>query len=178
MKLVVGLGNPGEKYKNTRHNVGFLLVEKLAQGSWKLSRSSAALFSWVELNGRKVELAKPQCFMNRSGVTVKKIIKQHPGLQPQDIYIAHDDLDIKLGEFKLVFGKGPKVHNGLRSIYEQLGTKDFWHLRLGVDNRQKTGFKGTGEDYVLGQWSRIEKLKIEKVIDEAVKRLLKHELFR
>jgi len=167
MKLIVGLGNPGEKYKNTRHNVGFLVVDKLFEGiEWKVSKSTGALISWVEFNEEKVELVKPQKFMNKSGLTVKGIKKSHPKLKNENIYVIHDDLDIMLGEYKIDLGKGPKVHNGLASIYEQLGAKDFWHIRIGMDNRIKIGFKGTGEEYVLGNWLREEKKVINRVIKE------------
>jgi len=167
MKLIVGLGNPGEKYKNSRHNVGFLVVDKLfKEVEWQVSKSTKVLRSWIEFKEEKIELIKPQKFMNKSGVTVKEIKKKHPKLKNKDIYVIHDDLDIKLGGYKIDFGKGPKVHNGLASIYEQLGTKNFWHIRIGIDNRIKTGFKGTGEEYVLGKWLREEKEVINRVIKE------------
>lgn len=150
MKLIVGLGNPGEKYKNNRHNVGFMVVDELAK-----------------LNLPEVVLFKPQKFMNRSGVEVKKLQVRNL----QDLYVIHDDLDIELGKFKISFGKGPRVHNGLLSIYEQLGTKDFWHVRIGIDNRLKTGFKGTGEEYVLQNFRPEEKIIVNSVIKKAVKEL-------
>lgn len=152
MKLVVGLGNPGSRYANTRHNVGFLVVDKFTSGSGFL-------------------ILKPDKFMNRSGVVLKAFLKKHPKIELKDVYVVHDDLDIELGKFKLTFGKGPKVHNGLKSIYEQLGTKDFWHVRIGIDNRLKTGFKGTGEDYVLSHWRPEERKVIDKVIGIVVKQL-------
>jgi len=148
MKLIVGLGNPGQKYKYNRHNVGFMVVDRL-----------------MELNLAGVVLAKPQTFMNKSGIAVKKLTK-HYSLPPNALYVIHDDLDIELGKFKISFGKGPKVHNGLRSIYEQLGTKDFWHVRIGIDNRLKTGFKGTGEEYVLQNFRPEEKKIINKICQE------------
>ena len=148
MKLIVGLGNPGEKYKNNRHNVGFMVVDRL-----------------MELNLAGVVLAKPQTFMNKSGIAVKKLTKRYP-LPPNALYVIHDDLDIELGKYKISLGKGPKVHNGLRSIYEQLGTKDFWHVRIGIDNRLKTGFKGTGEEYVLENFRPEEKKIINKICQE------------
>jgi PTH1 family peptidyl-tRNA hydrolase len=151
MKLIVGLGNPGEKYKNTRHNAGFLLVDELE----KLNLPDTILF-------------KPQKFMNRSGVGVKKLVKKYP-LDRNELFVAHDDLDIPLGKFKITKGRGPKVHNGLKSVYEQLGTKDFWHVRIGIDNRLVTGFSGTGEDYVLQSWRPEERDVIERVIKAIVK---------
>lgn len=146
MKLIVGLGNPGQKYKNNRHNVGFMVVDRLME---------------EKLPG--IKLLKPDSFMNRSGVAVKR---EEPNLR--FLYVVHDDLDIELGKFKISFGKGPKVHNGLKSIYEQLGTKDFWHVRVGIDNRMKTGFRGTGEEYVLQNFRPEEREIIKNVIDKVV----------
>ena len=145
MKLIVGLGNPGEKYKNNRHNVGFMVVDELAK-----------------YNLPDVVLFKPQKFMNRSGVEVKNLQVRNL----QDLYVVHDDLDIELGKYKISLGKGPKVHNGLRSIYEQLGTKDFWHVRIGIDNRAATDFRGTGEDYVLENFRPKEREIIKNICQE------------
>ncbi len=111
--------------------------------------------------------------MNRSGVVLKAFLKKHPKIKLDDVYVIHDDLDLTLGKFKLTFGRGPKVHNGLKSIYEQLGSKDFWHVRIGIDNRIKTGFRGTGEDYVLSRWRPEERVVIDKVIDQVLT-ALKH----
>ena len=147
MKLIVGLGNPGEKYKNTRHNAGWLLVDELE----RLSLPGVVLF-------------KPQNFMNRSGQEVKHWLRGKWKVRNLPLYVAHDDLDIPLGKFKINFGKGPRVHNGLNSIYEQLGTKEFWHVRIGIDNRQETGFVGSGEDYVLQNWRPEERRTINLTI--------------
>lgn len=153
MKLIVGLGNPGNKYKNNRHNVGFMVADELAK-----------------LNLPDVVLFKPQKFMNRSGVAVKNCLKKYMGKREEPIlrflFVVHDDLDIELGKFKISFGKGPKVHNGLRSIYEQLGTKDFWHVRVGIDNRAATGFRGTGEEYVLENFRPEERKVIKNICQE------------
>jgi len=146
MKLIVGLGNPGEKYKNTRHNAGFLVVDELEKLNWP-----------------SIVLFKPQKLMNRSGQEVKKLVKKYP-LDRNELYVIHDDLDIPLGKFKINFGKGPKVHNGLQSIYEQLGTKNFWHIRIGIDGDR--GGK-SGEDFVLGNWRPEEREVIKKVISDA-----------
>ena len=154
MKLVVGLGNPGEKYKQTRHNVGWLVVDKLG----KLGLKNVLFF-------------KPDLFMNKSGVVVKKLMKKYPKVTGEDLYIVYDDLDIKLGEFKLSFGKGPRDHNGLKSIYEQIGTNDFWHVRVGIDNRMNVSFDGSGEDYVLSKWLLKEKEILDNVIERIVKEL-------
>lgn len=177
MKLVVGLGNPGNKYKDTRHNVGFWILNQLGEDrQWQSSKSSGALVGWLAIDEEKIELMKPQKFMNKSGLAVAAARKKHPKLELKDVYVVHDDLDIKVGEFKITFGKGPKVHNGLQSIYEQLGTKDFWHVRIGIDNRAKTSFKGSGEDYVLGRWLPEEKEMVEKAMIDVIDDLINNYL--
>lgn len=155
MKLIVGLGNPGEKYKNNRHNVGFMVVDELEK-----------------LHLREVVLFKPQTFMNRSGAAVKNWLKNRKGRILPNLYVVHDDLDIPLGKFKTHFGKGPRVHNGLLSIYDSLGSKDFYHVRIGIDSRLKTGFKGTGEEYVLENFRPEEKVLVRQTITDVVKSLL------
>lgn len=151
MKLMVGLGNPGEKYQNNRHNVGFWVVDSLKK---------------LKLAG--VVLLKPQTFMNRSGIEVKKLVKKYP-LDKNELYVIHDDLDIELGKYKISLAKGPKVHNGLQSIYQQLGTKDFWHVRVGIDNREATGYTSSGEDYVLQNFRPEEREKIKITIINIIK---------
>src|SRR3990167_1232190 len=117
MKLVVGLGNPGDKYKNNRHNVGYIVVDAL---------EGAGL-----VDGLKAE--KTNVYMNDSGEAVKKF-KNFYKVTPANLYIVHDDLDIPLGQYKLQLGKGPKVHNGVNDIELKLGTPEFWRIRIGVDN--------------------------------------------
>ncbi len=152
MKVVIGLGNPGEKYGNNRHNAGYMAV--------------------AELQKLKIPdtLVRPtDVFMNESGEYVSKIEeKYHFG--PTELYVIHDDLDIKLGEYKIQFGRGPKVHNGLLSIYEKLGTKDFWHIRIGVDSRDPEA-RILGEQYVLEDFTDEEKGTLNRVISEICKKL-------
>lgn len=109
--------------------------------------------------------------MNESGGFVKKLTDTYH-LSPNDIYIIHDDLDIKLGEYKIQFGKGPKDHNGILDIEDELGTKDFWRVRVGVDNRPLDG-KPMGEEYVLQNFSDEERkildLTIKKIVNELSK---------
>ena len=173
MKLIVGLGNPGKKYEKTRHNAGFLVLDyfsKLevnaeidgfeAQVIWKEGRSTP--YRGYSLRPREVIFVKPQDFMNNSGLMVQKLVKEKKILL-NDLLVIHDDLDIQLGSYKLQFGKGPHQHNGVLSIEEALKTKDFWRLRVGIENKSKTknptaeagsrrgGKKSklTGEEYVL-----------------------------
>ncbi|MEK7565863.1 MAG: hypothetical protein AAB506_02365 [Patescibacteria group bacterium] len=138
MKLLVGLGNPGAKYLKNRHNVGHMFIDFLAS-------QELLLRSW-----------KSDVFMNESGVFVKKYLTNLTNL-----YIVHDDLDLKLGTYKIQFGVGPKVHNGIKNIEEVLGTKDFWRIRIGVDNRSPANGRETGERYVLEDFADGE-LKILK----------------
>ena len=116
MYTIVGLGNPGQKYQNNRHNVGQMFVDYL-----KSRRTDVKCF-------------KTDVFMNQSGSFIKKIIKNLK-LEIRNLIVVHDDLDIPLGKFKIQKGVGPKLHNGLESIENTLGTKDFWRIRIGVDNR-------------------------------------------
>lgn len=157
MRLIVGLGNPDIAYDKTRHNVGFMFVDEL-----KNSRTK-------EL--QNVRVFKSDQFMNDSGLFVKKLLTTyHTPLT--DLYVVHDDLDIKLGEYKIQFGKGPKDHNGLKSINQELGTDQYWHVRVGVDNRDLEN-RTKGEEYVLQDFTEEERLILEKVVKEICEKLTK-----
>ncbi|HLD92276.1 MAG TPA: aminoacyl-tRNA hydrolase [Patescibacteria group bacterium] len=147
MKLIIGLGNLGEKYKNNRHNVGYMVADY----------------------SKKTKVFKTNTFMNDSGSFVSSQLKK-TDIDFSKLYIIHDDLDIKLGEYKIQFGKGPKDHNGLNDIYNKLGTKDFWHIRIGVDNRD-TMNRISGEEYILQDFTDQEKIILEKVTKEICKKL-------
>lgn len=153
MKLIVGLGNPGSAYVGTRHNAGFLVADALE--SQKLPKD--------------IVIRKSDTFMNESGSFLKKLTdKYHQSLN--DLYIIHDDLDIKLGEYKIQYGRGPKDHNGVGDIEDKLGTKDFWRVRLGVDNRPLDG-KPLGEEYVLQNFTDEERVILDKTVQEVCKKL-------
>lgn len=167
MKLVVGLGNPGSKYEDTRHNVGFKVVDSLwhliaGKEDWKESRKFKALIFGPTASGTL--LAKPQTFMNDSGVAVARLSAFYKIL-PDDIYVIHDDLDIRLGEYKIQLGIGPKVHNGVNSIEEKLGTHDFWRVRVGVDKRRPEN-RIPGEDYVLQKFEKEERTQLEQAVNQ------------
>jgi len=167
MKLLVGLGNPGEAHANNRHNVGFMVVDRLAGEGVEWESKFEALI----LKAKDYLLVKPQTFMNRSGEVVAKIANFYK-VMIDDLTVIHDDLDIRLGEYKIQKGVGPKVHNGLISVEEQLGTANFWRVRIGVDNRiQNSEFRIQGEDYVLADFLPEEKTIIDGVIEKAVKEL-------
>lgn len=176
MKLIVGLGNPGEKYEKHRHNAGFLTVDTLAEREtdqqWSAVKKFDCLLITIE---KKLILAKPQTFMNSSGKSVRKLVN-HFKIKIPELWIIYDDLDIKLGEYKIQKSKGPKDHKGLLSIYKTLGTRDFWHVRVGVENRaQELGArdqKVSGERYVLEDFKEEELMVIEQVIDKIVRDLI------
>ncbi len=155
MKLAIGLGNPGKKYALNRHNVGYMAID------------------WLKRNNlpSRVILKKSGVFMNSSGPAVKKLIN-HFSLDTDNLYIVYDDLDIPLGKFKIQKGIGPKGHKGLNSIYSALNTKDFWHIRIGVDNRTPQD-KTPGEDYVLSDFTDEEKLLLNKTFTDLSKELAK-----
>ena len=170
MKLMVGLGNPGKKYKRNRHNVGFRIVEKLreilGEGNFVLEKKwEAKVMKMSDLT-----LVKPTVFMNASGRAVRKV-KDYFKIDLDDVWIVHDDLDIALGEYKIQKSKGPKIHNGLKSVEESLGEDGFWRVRVGVDGRGGKR-RESGEEYVLKDFGKKEEEMVTKVVDEIVEELL------
>lgn len=136
MKLLVGLGNPGSEFEKTRHNAGFMVIDAVAEHLKIQTKWQERTKFWSQVaQTENLLLAKPQTFMNDSGKAVQALLHFYK-IANQDLWVIHDDLDLELGKFKIQRGTGPKVHNGLASIYQALGTKDFWHVRVGVDSRQ------------------------------------------
>ncbi len=167
MYLIVGLGNPGEDYEKTRHNAGFLFVNKLAgKENFSVDQKKEAEM----LKKGEMILAKPFTFMNDSGRSVRKIVDFYK-LPVEKVVIVHDDLDIAFGEYKIQKEVGPKVHNGVKSVEQYLGRKDFLRVRIGIDNRQPDVSYGTGADYVLSKMSKDELKEIDETIEEIVKDL-------
>jgi PTH1 family peptidyl-tRNA hydrolase len=152
MKVIVGLGNPGNKYKNNRHNVGHMVVEKLQK-----------------LKTPKIKAFKSDKFMNDSGSFVlAQYTKYH--IPYTSLFVVHDDLDIKLGEFKIQLGKGPKGHNGIIDIEEKLGMSDFWRVRVGVDPTSLGALRG--EQLVLSDFTPDEKVILDGVIKQICNQLV------
>lgn len=178
MKLIVGFGNPGEKYVDNRHNIGFMCVEYLA---YKLSSSPSvsnpftfdktfnAEIAVMHKDGEKIMLAKPQTFMNRSGEAVQKLLAFYK-VRLQDMAVAHDDLDIPIGKCKIQIGTGPKIHNGLLSTEQKLGTADFCRIRLGIENRQSED-RMPGEAYVLQDFTPDERTLVNECFGVVYERL-------
>jgi len=168
MKIVVGLGNPDEKYEATRHNVGYGLVERLAgEKSWNKNKNGLLEYVWIKVNNQEVELVKPLTYMNRSGVAVAYAIKKQEEATVEDLWVVHDDLDLAWGEYKIDWARGPKVHNGVNSVENTLKTKEFWRVRIGVDNRS-VEMKGriSGAEFVLMKMKGSEREELEKVLEK------------
>ena len=168
MKLVIGLGNPGKEYVNTRHNVGFEFVDRLSSGA---RFSLEGKFESLVYREKDILFVKPQTFMNESGRAVRKIMDFYK-LGVGEVVLVHDDLDLKLGDYKIQMGVGPKVHNGVSSVESSLPNKNFLRLRIGVDNREKTFYTGTGSDYVLERFRKEELEELDEILEEAADELL------
>lgn len=168
IKLFVGLGNPGPDYENTRHNAGFWWVDALAR-ELKLTlspdKSYYGLVAKGQVEGRSIWLLQPQTFMNLSGKSVGALVRFFK-IAPQEILVAHDELDIVPGQVKLKFGGSHAGHNGLRDIHAQLGSPDYWRLRLGIGH---PGVKDQVLDWVLKKPSREHRDAIGECIDRSVR---------
>lgn len=136
MILLCGLGNPGDKYKMTRHNAGFLFIDHLAKqhGASEFKEKWDAWVAEASINGRKCLLIKPKTFMNLSGKAVAKFMNFYK-IDPSQCYVAYDDVDLPLGSTRIRKKGGPGTHNGMKSIIECIGTQDFPRLRIGIESR-------------------------------------------
>lgn len=160
MWLFVGLGNPGAKYEGNRHNIGFKVIDAIADGAVNFpSYKSKFQAEMTEANvrGDKVILLKPQTYMNESGQSVGKAAKFYK-IPPENIIVFHDELDIKPGCVRLKKGGGNAGHNGLKSIQAHLGTADFWRFRIGIGH---PGDKNRVSGYVLSDFAKAEQDIVE-----------------
>jgi PTH1 family peptidyl-tRNA hydrolase len=163
--LVVGLGNPGEEYKHTRHNVGADVVEMLAarHGGRLRKGKERALVGEVRINGKRVALAVPLTYMNDSGQAVVALARRF-GVDAPQLVIVHDELDLPPATLKVKAGGGLAGHNGLRSIKSHLHTEDFLRVRIGVG---KPVSKERGADHVLNRFSKRERAEIDVTLEDA-----------
>ena len=164
--LIVGLGNPGAEYARTRHNAGFLLVEKLAaqwKTGWANERKFTARMAKAERNGKRVLLCEPQTFMNLSGETVGAVTDFYH-LPTGQVMVAVDDADLPFGEIRLRPGGSSGGHHGLESIEQHLGTREFARLRIGIGRKDSTR---QITNHVLGKFEADEGGLLEKVLDRA-----------
>ena len=163
MKLIVGLGNPGKEYENTRHNIGFMAIDNYVKlhnlGDFK--EKFNGLFLKYQLGDEQVILVKPLSFMNLSGDVVRKYVDYFK-IDISDILIIHDDLDMPVGKIKLKLGGSSGGHNGIKDISLKLGTEDYKKLKVGIANNKNMDTK----DYVLGRFSKEEKVLIAEAITE------------
>ena len=167
ISLIVGLGNPGPQYDQTRHNAGFWFVDTIAQahgGQWRAENKFHGDVARIRLSGQDVWLLKPTTFMNRSGQAVAALARFYK-IPPEQILVVHDELDLAAGIARLKTGGGHGGHNGLRDIIAQLGSKEFMRLRLGI-GRPEPG-KNETISYVLGRAGTEEQRAIDNAIDDA-----------
>ena len=168
IKLIVGLGNPGPKYSETRHNAGFWFVEELAdqyRSRFLPEKKFHGEVARINIEGNDIWLLKPETYMNRSGLSVVSLAAFYK-IIPASILVAHDEIDLKAGTARLKSGGGHGGHNGLRDIISHLGTKEFQRLRIGVDH---SGSKDMVVDYVLKRSDSIDRNAIEDSISDALR---------
>lgn len=192
MKLIVGLGNPGEKYQNSRHNLGFMVAEALlkdlepvSKTFWDTSAPKAqglredtrakALIKDILLHGEKILLAKPQTFVNNSGISVSNLLSYYK-IKPEDLIVVYDDLDLPFGRVRVRFGGAAGGHNGVKSIIDSINSDKFLRVRIGIghphkhDGKVKEGKSTIAvEDYVIANFTSNERGKIKHSIKEATR---------
>jgi len=169
MKVIVGLGNPGPQYAETRHNIGFLLVDLLAE-EHKLQFRAKFQGLWAEgtVEGERILLLKPQTFMNLSGRSVRELTNFYKILG-SDLLIVHDDMDLSLGKIRLRDQGSAGGHNGIKSILAELGTDKFWRLKLGVGRPPR---ENDPAQYVLSSFVKEEATQLDEVLGRAEKATL------
>jgi PTH1 family peptidyl-tRNA hydrolase len=165
--LVVGLGNPGKAYAHTRHNFGFEVVDRVVSraGGGPYREKFSGLFTEIAVQGERVGALKPQTFMNDSGRSVLAASAFYK-VEPKDVIVLHDELDLPFGDVRFKKGGGEAGHNGLRSLSQHLGTKDFVRLRLGV-GKPPAGFRGSGADFVLEGFASAERAVLGDIVEQA-----------
>lgn len=170
MKIIIGLGNPGQKYEKTRHNIGFRVLDKLAekiQISFTNKDKLKALLGEGTSKDQKVILIKPQTYMNLSGEAVQAILSWYKA-SVLDMLIVHDDIDLEFGKIRIRDKGRSGGHNGIQSIIQHLGVEVFHRLKIGV-NRPPTGWDPA--DYVLAKFNAEEEVKIPEIIEKAVEQI-------
>lgn len=169
MKLFVGLGNPGNEYLMTRHNIGFMVVDHLIS---KLQLTGEKEFKKgiilkYKYKNEDIVILKPQTFMNLSGESVKEVVDFFK-INPQDVIVIHDDLDLPVGSIRLRGKSGSGGHNGIKSIIQHLGTDEFKRIRIGIGK----SMYAQGADWVLGKFSSDEQVLIKQALDKATNALI------
>jgi len=172
IRLIVGLGNPGPEYEQTRHNAGFWLVDNLANSlpGCHLQRESRfnAMVAKTSISGKDVWLLEPLTYMNRSGQSVGTLARFFK-IAPEEVLVVHDELDLPPGSAKLKRGGSSGGHNGLKDITAALGTQDYWRLRLGIGHPRTLNLQQAVADFVLHRPRREEQTLIEEAIDKSLR---------
>ena len=169
IKLIVGLGNPGTEYANTRHNIGFMVIDRLLKDqSVKVRNRCQSHMAEYLLGSGKVILQKPLTYMNSSGDAVKKLCRRQK-IKPSEVLVIYDDLDIKLGRMRIRFGGGSGGHNGIKSITARFGTADYGRLKVGIG---RPGSAADVVDYVLQDFSEKESPLMELMVDKTAEAVL------
>ncbi len=174
MKLIVGLGNPGDEYRLTPHNVGFLAADRIAHEA-KVeirNRQCRALTARVQIGGELVLLAKPETYMNLSGISVRELLEEYDAKPDSDLIVIQDELDFPLGTLRIHTRRSSAGHNGIESIIDALGTQDFLRIRIGVAPDYKVE---DGKGYLLSPFRKAALTVVDEVLDttaEAVKVIL------
>jgi PTH1 family peptidyl-tRNA hydrolase len=165
MKIIVGLGNPGPEYQETRHSVGFMALDRIASeyqfDKFHLEKKFEAEISEGNIKQEKCLLVKPQTFMNRSGESVQKILNFYKQ-DIKNLIVIHDDLDISLGELKIAFDRNSAGHKGVQSIIDSLGSKEFKRIRIGIKVEDQ---KVPTEKFVLERFGKAEEEKINTILN-------------
>lgn len=179
MFLICGLGNFGKEYEKTRHNAGFMAVDDLffSYGKSDFLKKFDGLISDGEILGEKVIFAKPQTYMNLSGICVNQICKFYK-IKPENVIILHDELDVKIGQIKVKQGGGNAGHNGLKSIDSYIG-KDYFRIRIGISRPENENFEIS--DWVLSKFSQNEIFELSMLfgkIKEEVLKIIKNSLIK
>jgi len=175
VKLIVGLGNPGDEYQFSPHNLGFLAVDRIA-GDLKVevrNRLCRALTARVVIEGVPALLAKPETYMNLSGLSVRELVEKHEVIPEADLIVIQDELDFALGTLRIQTRRSSAGHNGIASIIDALGTNDFLRIRIGVAPEHKVE---DGQRYLLAPMRKADLKVVDEVLDtaaEAVKVILK-----
>jgi PTH1 family peptidyl-tRNA hydrolase len=164
LKIIFGLGNPGKKYKNNRHNIGYMVIERIAEDvRFKRSIKLKGYLGEKEIAGEKILLVKPTTFMNNSGICVKKIIDYYQ-IHLKDFLVIYDDVDLPLGKIRFRRKGSSGGHKGIKSIIEILGSEEINRLRIGIGKKRDEDLA----EYVLSDFSPQEKEILKKVISDAV----------
>ncbi len=164
--LIVGLGNPGDEYRSTRHNVGFMVIDALAPADAKWKKEKNALTTRIEIDGFKVIFVKPQTYMNNSGEAVQALMTFYR-VPLENIVVIHDDMDLKVGDIREKIGGGSAGHNGIKSIDAHVG-KDYRRIRIGIGHPRDYNSLTDPSDWVLGKFDS-EQLKEIKSVIQSIK---------